>query len=372
MKIESLYLKDFRNIEELVIRFSPRLNIFIGNNGQGKTNIIEAVYFLLEKESFRFGNNSAFIKENRTTAYLGSLVNNNDNDYKVQLTIEPNKKKYLINEKPSSQVDKYLPSVVLFSPESLNIIKESSEQRRQLIDSVVKSVYKHNQTLILDFKKSLKTRNRLLSDIAEKKIDYQTGADTLKSLNEIFLKLSTDLTCVRLEALKTLKPMVSEIMAKIENKPALEFDYHYVISDQNCENESYENIYKIMQKRMADLFSAELSYGASLVGPQKHDVIFLYNGKDSRFFCSQGQQRTIILAFKMAQIVYHQQVNESYPILLLDDVLSELDQTKQESLIKYLNEVETQTFLTTTDLESLSKLNIDNKFKFNVQDGKIV
>ncbi len=372
MKIESLYLKDFRNIEELVINFSSRLNIFIGNNGQGKTNVLEAIYLLLERESFRFGNNSIFIKNNSKVAYLSCRIQNNENDYKVQLRLESSKKKYLVNEKANSHLEKNLPSIILFSPESLNIIKESAEQRRQLIDSVVKSVYKQNQTLILDFRRTLKTRNRLLSDISEKKIDYQVGVDTLKSLNEIFLKLSTDLTCVRLEALKTLKPMVSEVMSKIENKAALSFDYHYVISDQNCENESYENIYKIMQKRMAELFAAELSFGASLVGPQKHDVIFLYNGKDSRFFCSQGQQRTIILAFKMAQIVYHHQVNESYPILLLDDVLSELDQMKQESLIKYLNEIETQTFLTTTDVESLTKLNIDSQFKFNVQDGKIV
>ncbi|MBC7752773.1 MAG: DNA replication and repair protein RecF [Moraxellaceae bacterium] len=372
MKIDSLYLKDFRNIEELVVNFSPRLNIFIGNNGQGKTNVLEAIYLLLEKESFRFGNNSIFIKNESSVAYLSCRIQNKDKDYKIQLSLEPNKKKYLINEKTNSQFEKDLPSIILFSPESLNIIKESSDQRRQLIDSVVKSVYKHNQTLILDFKRTLKTRNRLLSDMAEKKIDYQVGIDTLTSLNEIFLKLSTDLTCVRLDALKTLKPMVSEVMTKIENKVTLAFDYHYVISDQNCENESYENIYKIMQKRMAELLPAEVSFGASLIGPQKHDVIFLYNGKDSRFFCSQGQQRTIILAFKMAQIVYHQQVNESYPILLLDDVLSELDQTKQESLIKYLNEIETQTFLTTTDVESLTKLNIDRQFKFNVQDGKIV
>ncbi len=372
MKIDSLYLKDFRNIEELVINFSPRLNIFVGNNGQGKTNVLEGIYLLLEKESFRFGTNTVFIKNNASIAYLGCLIQNNENDYKIQLSIEPQKKKYAINEKTNSQLEKDLPSLILFSPESLNIIKESSDQRRQLIDSVVKSVYKHNQTLILDFKRTLKTRNRLLSDISEKKIDYQVGIDTLKSLNEIFLKLATDLTCVRLEALKTLKPMVSEVLSKIENKGVLQFDYHYVISDQNCENESYENIYKLMQKRLAELLPAEVTFGASLVGPQKHDIIFLYNGKDSRFFCSQGQQRTIILAFKMAQIVYHHQVNESYPILLLDDVLSELDQTKQESLIKYLNEIETQTFLTTTDVESLTKLNIDSKFKFNVQDGKIV
>lgn len=372
MKIETLYIKDYRNIDELIISCSSKLNIFVGNNGQGKTNIIEAIHFLLEKESFRFGQNSTFIKNDLTAAYLGCLIKDNDKDYKIKLSLTHQKKTYLINDKINMSLEKSLPSVVLFSPESLNIIKESADERRRLVDSVVKSVYKNNYNLISDFKKTLKTRNKLLSDLSEKKIDYQSGLDTLISLNEIFLKLATDLTCVRLETLKALKSDITEILNKVENKTHLKFDFSYLISDQNSENKSYESIYEIMQKRMAELMAAEVSYGSSLVGPQKHDIIFLYNGKDSRFFCSQGQQRTIILAFKMAQIVYHHKVNESYPILLLDDVLSELDLTKQESLIKYLNEIETQTFLTTTDLESLSKLNMDLKFKFNVLDGKIV
>ncbi len=372
MKIETLYIKDFRNIEELIINCSSKLNIFIGNNGQGKTNIIEAIHFLLERESFRYGQNDTFIKSDKQNSFLGCTVKNNDNEYKIKLNLSATKKQFLINDKNTSPAENKLPSIILFSPESLNIIKDSSDERRQLIDSVVKSVYKNNQNLILDFRRTLKTRNKLLSDMSDQKIDLKVGYDTLSGLNEIFLKLATNLTCVRIDGLKALKPQVTEILRKIENKSGTEFNFNYVISDQNCENESYENIYKIMHKRMAELASAEVSFGASLVGPQKHDVIFLYNGKDSRFFCSQGQQRTIILAFKMAQIVYHHKVNESYPILLLDDVLSELDQTKQEALIKYLNEIETQTFLTTTDVESLVQLNIDNKFKFEVLDGKII
>jgi DNA replication and repair protein RecF len=125
----------------------------------------------------------------------------------------------------------------------------------------------------------------------------------------------------------------------------------------------------LMKKRAQELLSAELSSGISLVGPQKHDVIFLYSGNDSRFFSSQGQQRSIILAFKMAQIVYHYRVNGFYPVLLLDDVLSELDQTKQSSLVLALNEIQTQTFLTSTDIEVLKKLNIDRSSVFKVQNG---
>ncbi len=375
MKIDNLYLKDFRNIDELQIQFSPRLNIFVGDNGQGKTNILEAIYFLLEKNSFRFGNNTTFIKDKKFFSILNAELkqsDKNEKEFKIRVILEPSNKKYTVNEKPSVSYQNQLPSTVLFSPESLNIIKQSAEERRALIDSVVKSVYYSNQSLILDFKKTLKTRNRLLSDISEKKTDLSSGIDTLQSLNTIFLKLAANLTSVRIASLKSIRPLVNEIFKKLEPNKGVEFDFRYIISDQNSENETYENLYQIMQKRIAELTSAELSFGSSLVGPHKHDVTFLYNGKDSRFFCSQGQQRSIILAFKMAQIVYHQKVNGTYPILLLDDVLSELDSTKQEALIKYLNEIETQTFLTTTDVESLSKLDAENKFKFKIQDGKII
>ena len=127
-----------------------------------------------------------------------------------------------------------------------------------------------------------------------------------------------------------------------------------------------------LRNRMKELAHAELKSGISLVGPQKHDVIFLYNGKDSRFFCSQGQQRTIILAYKMAQIVYHQKIHGFYPLLLLDDVLSELDLLKQESLISTLNQTETQTFVTTTDVSLLSKLSMSKASVFKIKNGQII
>ena len=163
---------------------------------------------------------------------------------------------------------------------------------------------------------------------------------------------------------------MQEALVKIETKnPNVTFDFSYEISDQKIVENSEEMLINLMKKRAQELLPAELSAGISLVGPQKHDVIFLYSGNDSRFFSSQGQQRSIILAFKMAQIVYHYRVNGFYPVLLLDDVLSELDQTKQSSLVLALNEIQTQTFLTSTDIEVLKKLNIDRSTVFNVQNG---
>lgn len=371
MKINSLYLKNYRNIEEIKINFSEGLNIFVGDNGQGKTNILEAIYLLTHGDSFRYGQNEAFIRFNQDQAYIVSQIENQNLDYVLKLVLDKNRKKFLVNDKPLTSKNDPFPPAVLFSPESLSVIKDSAEQRRDLIDELVIMSSSLNHTLVKDFRKALRTRNKLLKDISENKISYEANKSYLESLNSIFLNLATELTSLRIKLLLSIESDITKILREIEGKTEVTFGFEYVISDQKIDSENKENIYQIMRKRLAELTISELSYGGSLVGPQKHDLVFLYTGKDSRFFCSQGQQRSIILAYKMAQIVYHYRVNGFYPVLLLDDVLSELDQRKQEALINYLNEVKTQTFLTTTNVEVLDKLNNDSTIKFLIKNGNV-
>ncbi len=371
MRLASLFLKNYRNIEECSIELSPRLNIFIGDNGQGKTNFLESVHLLLQGESFRYGTNNTLIQFRHSNAVLNTFIHNNDLDFKVQMQISESKKEILLNGKRTTHLEKYLPPAVLFSPESLSIIKESSDERRQLIDDVIRSIYKNGANVISDFKKVLRTRNKILKDYRDEKVSRDMTLQTLESVNPSYFKLATELTCLRIKSLTEIKNDVEIYLKKIDQKNSVNFDFEYIISDQKIAENSLENVHKILQKRAIELAAAELSSGLTLVGPQKHDVIFLYNRNDSRFFCSQGQQRSIILAFKMAQIVYHQKVHGFYPILLLDDVLSELDQGKQAALILALNEIQTQTFLTTTDVDVLKKLNMDQSQIFKVRDGKI-
>ena len=375
MKLNSLFLKNYRNIEECSLELSPKLNIFIGDNGQGKTNFLESVYLLLHGESFRYGTNGTLIQFNQPQAVLNTFIHNNDLDYKVQMLISEFKKEILMNGKRTTKIEKYLPEAILFSPESLSIIKESSDERRQLIDDVIRSIYKNGANIISDFKKVLRTRNKILKDYRDEKLSKDMTLQTLESVNPSYFKLATELTCLRINSLHEIKNDVQDYLKKIDQKNLAQFDFEYIISDQKISDKNMENslefVHNLIQKRAQDLAFAELSSGVTLVGPQKHDVIFLYNGNDSRFYCSQGQQRSIILAFKMAQIVYHKKVHGLYPILLLDDVLSELDQTKQAALILALNEIQTQTFLTTTDVDVLKKLNMDQSQIYKVRDGKL-
>ncbi len=371
MRLNSLFLKNYRNIEECSLDFSPRLNIFIGDNGQGKTNFLESIHLLLRGESFRYGTNASMIQFQHTQAVLNTLIHNNELDYKIQMLISETKKETLVNGKRITKTEKHLPPAVLFSPESLSIIKESSDERRQLIDDVISSIYKNGSNIIYDFKKALRTRNKVLKDYREEKVSREMTIQTLESINPSFFKLATELTCLRINSFNEIKKDVEYYLQKIDQQNITQFDFQYIISDQIINENSLQFIHNVLRKRASELASAELASGITLIGPQKHDVIFLYNGNDSRFYSSQGQQRSIILAFKMAQIVYHQKVHGFYPILLLDDVLSELDQGKQATLILALNEIQTQTFLTTTDSEVLKKLNMEQGQIFKVRDGKI-
>lgn len=371
MKIRQLITSNFRNFDQLNIQFGDRLNIFVGQNGNGKTNILEAIYFLIEGDSFRYSRYDTLIQEKKNETHLRCWLENKNLDYSLKVNLTANSKSFLLNEKKVSHSSVPLPPIILFSPESLNSIKESSDHRRQLLDQILVQTFSYGKNLVNEFKKALKTRNKLLKDILNEKIDREMGIKTLESLNPIFVKLAAELTFLRLEALKNIKPEVQNSLNNIHTENQAKFDYSYIISDQEFKQASKEKIEEFLLKRLSDLASAELKSGGSLIGPQKHDVLFLYNGKDSRFFCSQGQQRSIILAFKMAQIVYHHRVHGFYPVLLLDDVLSELDLVKQESLISTLNQIETQTFVTTTDTTFLKKLHMEKSQVFHVNHGAI-
>lgn len=375
MFIRSLSLNQFRNIAATELHFSKKLNIFIGENGHGKTNILEALYLLIEKESFRYSKNSTMIQLQKHQTALNSFIHTNNLDFHFKLNMSDSKKEFFVNNKKFLNVDQF--RAILFSPESLSVIKESAEQRRDLVDQLVCSSSNTNARLVKDYKKALRTRNKILKDYSNQKLPFELAKDTLLSINPIFLDLAQKLTLARLKILTGTKSLVQNYLNQLnQNTDEIRrpvYGFSYIFSENSFfdydEHKTSSKIMQILEKRAQELMLAELSAGTSLIGPQKHDIAFLYNGNDSRFFCSQGQQRTIILAFKMAQTVYHHKVHGFYPVLLLDDVLSELDQNRQEALISALNEINTQTFLTTTDLNSLKKLN--TKFVSSTTQQKI-
>jgi DNA replication and repair protein RecF len=372
MFLEKIRIHNFRNFVESQAEFSPKLNVFIGENGQGKTNLLEALYLTLQGDSFRYADNVNLIRSDCDFALLQIQAQQKNLAYELKAQIMKSRKHHFLNGKRVTSYDlKKNFSAVVFSPESLAFIKEGADFRRSLIDDLLTSSNKNSADLISEYRKALKTRNRILKNYVHKCEDKSVTMRLIESINPSFLRLGVQLTLARIAALQGLLTEFNNAMQYISKNDGT-VGIEYIISGQNALSFSAQDVYDALKKRIEELREAEFSGGTSLVGPHKHEIVFLYGQKDSRFYCSQGQQRAIILSFKMAQIVYHRSTHDVYPILMLDDVLSELDQQKRDSLITFLHEINTQIFVTTTDLTLSKSFSFDEVAVLRINNGQIL
>ncbi len=372
MIVEKLRLVNFRNYRDVVVSFSPRVNVFVGDNGQGKTNLLEALYLVSQGDSFRYNDNSVLLRSGESEAVIQTKICQNDLHYKLQLNLSKSRKSLSLNDKKASPRDvRKLFASVVFSPESLSSIKEGADQRRQLVDELLITFDRNNADLIADYRKVLKTRNKVLKNHLQDREPLSVTLALLESLQPTFLRLGANLIYARITALLGLEKEFNSAMRYI-SQADVDISVNYLMSNENVLKFSLEQVYAALEKRAKELHDAELSSGVSLVGPHKHDIAFLYGQKDSRFYCSQGQQRAIILSFKMAQIVYHRKAHGTYPVLMLDDVLSELDKAKRDALIMFLHEINTQIFVTTTDFTLPDSFSLDQLSVLRIKDGHIL
>ncbi len=351
MIVEQAQIINFKNLQEIQIEFSPKLNLILGQNGQGKTNLLEALYISLTGSAFRQGDNETLLRYEQTYAHTKVLVMQKELDLQISFRIQEDEKQHFLNEKKISKIllRQRFP-IVLFSPDSLASIKESDEQRRLLIDEVILQIETQATEIYSELKHSHKQRNRILKNFKEEKSTEKETLELLEGMDQIFLPLSAKWAALRLKTCQEVLPYLNSALHYISDE-AIDLRVEYLISKTSALGKSEDEILQILRKRRTELASAELASGTSLVGTHKHEISFLWNGHDSRFFCSQGQQRAIILAFKIAQIRYHQKVHKSDPFLMLDDILSEIDEKKRLKLIQLLQEFQSQTFLTSTEAD---------------------
>lgn len=373
MYFDYLGFVNFRNLENTKIHLSPGLNVFVGNNGQGKSNILEAISLLTSGKSFRPFKNIHIINKDTHTAQCavgGKLVNNVVNQ-SLEFQIKEQSKFHFLNQKKTSSnlIQRKFP-IITFSPESLSAIKSGPDERRNLLDEWI-CLYRPDKIQTLtDFSKALKNRNRLLKDYKKEKIYLDEFEALFDSLNHTYYRLCTDVTMLRVQAIKDIHNFFNKCMQRISGTKA-KVSMQYLVSDVDVTGDSLDKIGHRLQERAEELRFAEIASGGSLFGPHKHDVIIQYNDNDSRYFCSQGQQRALILSFKIAQIVYYNARYGVFPLLLLDDVLSELDEEKRSFLVGFLKEYKAQTFVTTTELGSSNLSNSENMKLFKIERGKI-
>lgn len=354
MYFESVELRFFRNYSHVRLEFHKGLNAFLGANGQGKSNLLEALYYIMRGHSFRALEKDSLQQRIGGHIQPASVVKahvvKEDLHNEIALRIQDGRKKIELNNKNISraQLWRYFPCVI-FSPESLSSVKGGPEQRRELVDELLLLLSPRASQLLNDYQKVLKSRNRVLKDMKKGEISFDKGLQLLESLNPLFLRSATQLTSERLLALRNLTPDLKETLQKVLNRN-VDISVDYLMSSELINAYDLSEIHDALRLRLLQLQKAEIETGTSLVGPHKHDIRFMIDAHDSRYYCSQGQQRALILSFKMAQIMYHGKVHQEQPILLLDDVLSELDAERRSNLVEFLKRINSQIFLTTTDL----------------------
>jgi DNA replication and repair protein RecF len=369
MKFERLSVRQFRNIESQVLDLNPGLNVFRGQNGQGKTNLVESIYLLTHGKSFRTTRWDDLVNKNDFQGfYIQALVEKKGLQNKIELKCLNNRKSLKMNDQALSapRLRQAFPSL-LFSPESLLVVKDSAQKRRELIDDLCLSLFPQFAQLFADVRKVLKQKNTLLKKIKDEQISNSEGIKINESLTQILFEKGSLLTHFRIRAIEEIEPYLLQEFLQIMDEHYGNISINYFVSGHKMRGVSREELLNAMYKRWEELKSRELASGLCLVGPHKHDIQFDFNGQEARFFCSQGQQRAIILAFKMAQTRLHYRAHNEFPILLLDDVLSELDREKQMRFVNYLLSTRAQIFLTTTDATSIPQ--VASRSVFEVRNG---
>lgn len=359
MIIERLALTNFRNYKELEIRFDPQLNIIYGNNAQGKTNILEAMYVCATSRSHRTSVFKEMINMGEVDAHINLGIRKEDYSYEIDVHLKKNNKKSIaINKLPIKKLDELLGvlHVIMFSPEDLSLIKSGPKERRRFIDielSQLNSFYYH---YLHQFSNILKQRNALLKlcqikgspenieQLAIWDIQFIHYGKKVIELRESFI----------IELNTIYKKRHYEISGGYES-----IDLKY---DKNVNLEDFEE--KLVKNR-----SKDIKFGSTSVGPHRDDLLFDLDGVDLRKYGSQGQQRTAALSLKLSEIEMAIEKTGQTPILLLDDVLSELDANRQIYLMEHLENV--QTFITCTGVEDFIKQGKTERTFFKVIGGEI-
>lgn len=364
MIIEEIKLLNFRNYEALQLQLHPLLNIFVGENAQGKTNIIEAIYMCALGKSFRNSKDSEIIKFNKQQAYIKINLQkiNRKTDIEIKLDKEQ-RKKIKINGLHLEKSGELLSNlnVVTFTPDDLKIIKGSPIERRKFIDNEISQIMPRYYYNLLQYNRILMQRNKLIKNHRGKAVDLEVW-------NEQLVNIGTWIISQRIKFIKRISILARLIHRKITDE-AESLEILYSCSFTLNGKEEGANIKDIFHKRLIERADEEKRRGTTLVGPHRDDLLIKVNGMDVKNYGSQGQQRTSVLSLKLAELELIKGEVGEYPVLLLDDVMSELDVKRQYYLLNNLKNI--QTFITTTQIEQLSTARVNNKRIFKVIKGKV-
>ena len=374
MKIKSLKLLYFRNYLSTNIDAHPSLNVLVGNNANGKTNIIESIFCLALGKSYRTKSDSECIMFGETATAMSCIVNKNNRELDIMLGINNKGKSAKIAGIKKTKLTDFVGelNVVLFSPEDLQIVKGSPALRREFMNREFYQFSRIYHKYYLMYQHLLKQRNSYLKDMRKNPKDEMSLA-YLETLTSQLAKVALYITKERVSFVQDISKLTYKNMLNISNgQETLKIKYKSSvldalnISEINDESFTEENLTKVMMKKSFD----DIMRGSTKIGPQHDDLEFYINDLDAKMYASQGQQRSIVLSLKLAEINYLKEKTGTYPVLLLDDVLSELDKNRQLKLLDAINE-NVQTFITTPSISDIKEDLLKKAKVFKIEEGNI-
>lgn len=374
MKIKSLKLLYFRNYLSTNIEVHPSLNVLVGNNANGKTNIIESIFCLALGKSYRTKSDSECIMFGETATAMSCIVNKNNRELDIMLGINNKGKSAKIAGIKKTKLTDFVGelNVVLFSPEDLQIVKGSPALRREFMNREFYQFSRIYHKYYLMYQHLLKQRNSYLKDMRKNPKDEMSLA-YLETLTSQLAKVALYITKERVSFVQDISKLTYKNMLNISNgQETLKIKYKSSvldalnISEINDESFTEENLTKVLMKKSFD----DIMRGSTKIGPQHDDLEFYINDLDAKMYASQGQQRSIVLSLKLAEINYLKEKTGTYPVLLLDDVLSELDKNRQLKLLDAINE-NVQTFITTPSISDIKEDLLKKAKVFKIEDGNI-
>lgn len=357
MKINSLKLKNFRNYDFLDLEFDQATNIFYGDNAQGKTNILESLYLVGTTKSHRGTKDRDMIEFGQDEAHIETVIEKKGINYQIDMHLKKNSPKGIaINKIPIRKASELfgIVNIVFFSPEDLNIIKNGPAERRRFIDLELSQLDKVYLSNLANYNRIVNQRNHLL-----KEIGFQSGVmETL----EIWEMQLVDYGNKIIERRQKFVEEMNEIISNIHKKLTGDRENLQLIYEPSNGNISLEKALEKNRER-------DMRIKSTSVGPHRDDICFMVGDLDIRKFGSQGQQRTAALSLKLSEIELVKRAINDTPILLLDDVLSELDKHRQNYLLDSINDI--QTLITCTGVDDFVNHRFSINKVFHVQNGQV-
>lgn len=366
MFLKSISVVNFRNYDNLELELSPNVNIIYGDNAQGKTNLLESIYFLAMTKSHRSFIDDNLIREGEKIAKIDGLVSNDDFETNLRIVLSTASKKMFVDGNNYKKVSDYVSrmNVIIFYPEDLELVKGGPLVRRRYINLELSQLYSNYMDILNDYKKLIKIKGNYLKGV---KFGNKMDDNYYSILNEYIIKRSVPIYIMRKKFIDKINMFASSIFFDLSGTKGFNIRYKTSI---NMDDVDSDRIGLELREQSKLLLSDEIKMGKNLLGPSFDDFEFYIDDMNIKKYGSQGQQRMAVLAIKLSEIEIFKNYLNTSPILLLDDVFSELDSVRKNNLLKYVDS-SVQTIITSTDLDNIDSSIVERAKLFNIKNGKV-